>query len=114
MEKLFSYGTLQMDNVQKETFGRLLAGTKDVVLGYVLSEVIIKDRAIIEKSGTDVHPVLQFTGQDVDEVAGTVFDITADELSQADEYEVDDYQRVAVTLKSGGTAWVYAAVERQG
>ena len=56
MEKLFSYGTLQMENVQKETFGRLLVGAKDVLLGYVLSEVKIKDKAVIEKSGTDIHP----------------------------------------------------------
>jgi hypothetical protein len=28
-------------------------------------------------------------------------------LTAADEYEVDDYVRVAVPLRSGGEAWVY-------
>jgi hypothetical protein len=29
------------------------------------------------------------------------------ELASADEYEVDDYRRIAVPLRSGATAWVY-------
>ena len=29
MVKLFSYGTLQLERVQKETFGRLLIGSKE-------------------------------------------------------------------------------------
>jgi len=46
LEKLFSYGTLQMESVQKETFGRELNGIKDSLIGYVLSEVKIKDPAV--------------------------------------------------------------------
>jgi gamma-glutamylcyclotransferase (GGCT)/AIG2-like uncharacterized protein YtfP len=42
-----------------------------------------------------------------DEVAGMVFEITAEELAAADRYEVADYTRVNVTLKSGLRAWVY-------
>jgi hypothetical protein len=30
-----------------------------------------------------------------------------DELLAADRYEVADYKRVEVVLKSGATAWVY-------
>jgi hypothetical protein len=36
-----------------------------------------------------------------------VFEITADELAQSDEYEVDDYQRVLGTMASGTPAWAY-------
>jgi hypothetical protein len=36
-----------------------------------------------------------------------VFTISATELAAADEYEVDDYTRVAVPLWSGRQAWVY-------
>jgi hypothetical protein len=36
-----------------------------------------------------------------------VFQITPQELAAADEYEVSEYKRVAVTLKSGLTAWAY-------
>jgi Gamma-glutamyl cyclotransferase, AIG2-like len=41
-------------------------------------------------------------------VEGTVLMLTAAELTAADEYEVDDYARVRVPLRSGGQAWVYA------
>jgi hypothetical protein len=29
------------------------------------------------------------------------------ELAAADEYEVDDYRRITVSLRSGDRAWVY-------
>ncbi|WP_373890105.1 gamma-glutamylcyclotransferase [Massilia sp. DJPM01] len=40
-------------------------------------------------------------------VAGTVFEVTNDELVHADRYEVSDYKRVSALLSSGRTAWVY-------
>ena len=108
MEKLFSYGTLQLESVQIETFGRSLTGIKDILTGYLLSEVKIKDESVIKASGTDIHPILKYTGDFIDEVEGTIFDVTASELQQADEYEVEEYIRVAATFKSGQEAWVYA------
>lgn len=36
-----------------------------------------------------------------------VFGISATELAATDKYEVDDYRRIAVPLRSGATAWVY-------
>jgi hypothetical protein len=42
-------------------------------------------------------------------VVGTVFELTADEIARADDYEVDDYQRVKAKLKSGRSCWIYAA-----
>jgi gamma-glutamylcyclotransferase (GGCT)/AIG2-like uncharacterized protein YtfP len=107
--KLFSYGTLQMENVQKETFGRILKGTKDILVGYILSEVRIRDKSVIEKSGIDVHPILKFTNNPLDEVEGTIFEVTEQELHQADDYEVEEYVRVEADFKSGEKAWVYAA-----
>ena len=50
---------------------------------------------------------MQESGDLSDEIAGTVFEITAQELVAADEYEVADYKRVSVPLKSGISAWVY-------
>ncbi|WP_105255723.1 gamma-glutamylcyclotransferase family protein [Pseudoalteromonas sp. T1lg75] len=107
MEKLFSYGTLQMEHVQQETFGRKLQGKQDALIGYTLSEVKIKDKAVIKVSGTDIHPILKFTGSDADLVEGTVFEVTTSELQQADDYEVEEYVRVAGNFKSGNTAWAY-------
>ncbi|WP_326515456.1 MULTISPECIES: gamma-glutamylcyclotransferase [unclassified Shewanella] len=44
-----------------------------------------------------------------DEVTGTVFELSDKELVLADDYEVDDYKRVAAELTSGRTCWIYAA-----
>ncbi|BCZ25167.1 hypothetical protein MTY59_50220 [Mycobacterium senriense] len=40
-------------------------------------------------------------------VDGLVFAISETDLAAADEYEVDDYRRIEVPLRSGATAWVY-------
>ncbi len=113
MANLFSYGTLQLDSVQRETFGRLLEGERDVLPGYVIGEVIISDPEVIRKSGTDRHPILRYTGNPQDEVPGMVFEVSEAELLQADAYEVDDYARVEATFRSGAIAWVYAAAADQ-
>ena len=34
-----------------------------------------------------------------------------EELAAADHYEVDDYQRVEVPLRSGGLGWVYVLAD---
>ena len=108
MERLFSYGTLQFEKVQIETFGRKLNGCQDELIGYEVSEVRIKDKEVIRKSGTDIHPILKHTGNASDKVAGMVFEITSQELARADEYEVDAYKRAKGELSSGSSAWIYA------
>jgi len=40
-------------------------------------------------------------------VDGMAFAISKAELAAADQYEVDDYRRISVPLRSGATAWVY-------
>lgn len=107
MPLLFSYGTLQQENVQLATFGRLLAGRADQLVGYVQDMVAIDDPEVVATSGKTHHPIVRHSGQPQDRVAGTVFEISDAELAQADEYEVDAYRRVAADLASGGRAWVY-------
>jgi gamma-glutamylcyclotransferase (GGCT)/AIG2-like uncharacterized protein YtfP len=105
--QLFSYGTLQDRAVQLSTFGRELKGRLDSLPGYKQNLVEITDPAVLAASGKSHHPIVQESGDLSDEIAGTVFEITAQELVAADEYEVADYKRVSVTLKSGISAWVY-------
>ncbi|NEX94979.1 gamma-glutamylcyclotransferase family protein [Caulobacter sp. 17J65-9] len=105
-ERLFSYGTLQQAEVQISTFGRRLEGRADALTGWRLEWVKITDEAVIAASGSDRHPIL-VAGAPDDAVEGTVFLITPAELAAADDYEVDDYRRVAAQLRAGGTAWVY-------
>jgi len=61
-EKLFSYGTLQLEEVQLDTFGRKLDSTPDALPGYKLVTVTITDQDFVAKSGKADHRNLQFTG----------------------------------------------------
>jgi gamma-glutamylcyclotransferase (GGCT)/AIG2-like uncharacterized protein YtfP len=106
-ELLFSYGTLRQREVQLTTFGRELNGHDDAIVGYELDWVTITDPHVIATSGSDRHPILKPSDRPGAAVEGTVFTITEVELAAADEYEVDDYRRVLVPLRSGGQAWVY-------
>lgn len=106
-ERLFSYGTLQQENVQLATFGRLLKGAADALVGFKQELVEITDPDVLAKSGKRFHPIVSRSDNDADRVTGTVFEISAEELAAADRYEVDDYERIAVTLASGAGAWVY-------
>jgi hypothetical protein len=106
-EFLFSYGTLQLEAVQMATFGRLLAGTSDALTGFELATLKIEDPAVIAISGKANHTIAKSTGLDSDVILGTVFQVTPDDIENADKYEVDACKRIAVTLRSGARAWVY-------
>ncbi len=106
MPHLFSYGTLQQENVQLAQFGRSLKGAPDALPGWKREMVEITDPDVLAKSGERFHPIV-VRGMPHDEVAGTVFEISEEELAAADRYEVADYKRIAVRLKSGRDAWVY-------
>lgn len=105
--RLFSYGTLQSPSVQQATFGRLLQGEADALLGYRRTMVKIDDPRVVATSGETYHPIVEASGDANDRVDGTVFAISAEELARADDYEVDDYERVEAALASGRQAWVY-------
>ena len=107
MPLLFSYGTLRQENVQFATFGRLLAGNQDDLVGFEQSMVKIEDQEVVATSGKTHHPIVKFTGNPEDRVPGTVFEVTDAELKHADAYEVDAYKRVSAKLASGKQAWVY-------
>ena len=106
-ELLFSYGTLRQPEVQRATFGRELDGRPDAIVGYDLTYVAITDPHVIATSGSDRHPILKPTDRADAAVEGTVFAISAADLAAADTYEVEDYRRIAVPLRSGEQAWVY-------
>ena len=107
MEKLFSCGILQLPQVKESLLGKILDGKGEELPGYKVEKLKIKDQAVIEKSGTDMHPILVHTGEPVDAVGRMVFEITQAELEKADEYEVDDYKRTLADMRSGTRAWIY-------
>jgi hypothetical protein len=106
-ERLFAYGTLQLEAVQTATFGRRLTGARDALRGFELAPLEIQDEAVIAVSGKAQHTMARFTGRASDVIPGTVFAVSPDEIQSADQYEVAAVKRVAVVLQSGARAWVY-------
>jgi hypothetical protein len=98
---LFSYGTLQQRDVQLATFGRELQGVAAQLLGFHTSMLKIENPEVVKTSGKTHHPIVKQTGVAEHRVAGTVFELSDEELGHADQYEVSDYQRVSVLLASG-------------
>ena len=108
MPLLFSYGTLQQEAVQLSTFGRVLRGHRDELVGFELSTLRIEDAAFVATSGKSEHAAVTFTGKGENRVSGIVFEVTDAELASSDAYEPAGYARVQGTLASGKQAWVYA------
>lgn len=104
---LFSYGTLQLADVQLSNYGRLLEGTSDVLAGYRLVPIEIRDPDVVRISGKPVHTIACATGDVADRVGGMVFELSEEELAATDNYETDAYARRLVELESGRTAYAY-------
>ena len=96
-ERLFTYGSLQIPEVQLKVFGRLAKGRPDILEGFRKFDVDF---------GTAVYPMIE--PDPASHVEGQIIDVTADELALIDRYETDAYQRIRVTLKSGVEVWVYS------
>jgi hypothetical protein len=108
MPLLFSYGTLQQESVQLTTFGRLLDGRSDELVGFEQALLEITDPAFVAASGKSHHAIVRFNGRPDSRVRGMVFELTDGELARADAYEPAGYTRISTTLASGEEAWVYA------
>ena len=104
---LFSYGTLQLREVQLANYGRELEGSPDALAGYRLTMVPDRDPDAVRISGTKMHYMVLPTGNPADLVPGAVFLLTKDELAATDRYEGSDYGREMLTLESGRRAFVY-------
>ena len=104
---LFSYGTLQLPEVQRATYGRLLEGRPDALTGYRLAPLTITQPDVVALSGAPVHMIARRTGDPADRIGGVVYTISAEELAATDDYEGDAYARIEVRLESGAAAFVY-------
>jgi hypothetical protein len=104
---LFSYGTLQQEDVQLSVFGRLLGGQPDALIGFeqLLLEIDDPESAA---TGSKTHAIVKCNGRSDSRVPGTVFEISDTELAKADQYEPPVYKRISTRLASGKQAWVYA------
>ena len=110
-EQLFSYGTLQKEEVQMNLFGRILHGEADNLSGYKVCTIEIRDESFLSKGEGKYQQTLVISKDKNDLIKGTVFEITGEELLLADKYEPENYARISVVLESGKEAWIYTAVE---
>lgn len=101
---LFSYGTLQEEDTQRELFGRRIEGAPDELVGFALVP-----HRVVERDGREWdHFIVVRTDNEKDRVRGAALAVTPDDLAACDEYEPPPYTRVETTLASGKRAWVYA------
>lgn len=107
LHRVFSYGTLQQDSVQKDLFGRLLEGESLEIRGFQVQDVKITDPEVIRLSGKDIHPGIQRTHDKSHVVSGTLLLVTQQELEKMDHYEVSDYKRIKVH-QDGKSFWLYS------
>ena len=108
MPLLFSYGTLQQEDVQLSTFGRRLRGQRDELPHFEPSLVKIEDPHLAAAIGRTHHANVIFNGREESRVPGTVFEVTDAELLAADRFEhVAAYKRISARLASGKQAWLY-------
>ena len=111
MPLIFSYGSLQEEQVQLSTFGRRLGGQRDALTKFALSFVKIEDPKVAAAIGKTHHANVTFNGNEDSRAQGMAFEISDAELASVDEYEIASlYKRIAVTLASGREAWVYVHV----
>jgi hypothetical protein len=107
MPLLFSYGSLQYEDVQLATFGRRLGGERDALVGFELSSVGIEDPEVAARLGQTHHANVVRVAN-ASQVSGVVFEVTDAEMARADLYEAEfAYVRVLAPLASGRETWVY-------
>ena len=94
---LFSYGSLQQQEVQLSLYKRVLKGDEDQLKGFKLTEELLYDQ----------YPIIIETKDNTDLISGFVFEITLEELKFTDDYEGEHYRRIQVKLESGREAWCY-------
>ncbi len=110
-ERLFSYGTLRQAEVQIATFGRLLDGAPDELVGFRQQTHEVADARFLAQGGERVQMIVARSGDPADRVRGMTFMVTAAELAAADAYEPQGYRRIETILASGARAWVYARAD---
>jgi gamma-glutamylcyclotransferase (GGCT)/AIG2-like uncharacterized protein YtfP len=104
MEQLFAYGTLKEKDIQETIFGRILKGTPETLVGYVINQIHIE-----EEFGVAQYPIITPTHNPEDTISGMLYELTEAQLQLADTYEGLHYKRIQVQLQSEQTAWVYSA-----
>jgi gamma-glutamylcyclotransferase (GGCT)/AIG2-like uncharacterized protein YtfP len=107
---IFSYGSLQQEAVQVSTYGRVLRGDSDELIGWVRTLIKVPGWHKAAAAGVSHYANVERSPESGGRVAGTVFELTDAELAATDAYERDsEYRRAVAVLASGRSAWVYVS-----
>lgn len=101
---LFSYGTLQLPQIQQSLFGRKLRGKPDKLVGYTLGELKVEAH---EEDYLNYYPIAIPSKNTEDQIEGVIYEVSEAELEEIDVYEGNEYIRVMENFDSGQKAWVY-------
>jgi hypothetical protein len=93
MPLLFSYGTLQQEAVQVSTFGRLLEGQPDELIGFEQTVLTIEDPEFVAASGKADHAIVRFNGR---------------QDSRVSRYGVQGVRRRARACRRVRACWLHA------
>ncbi|MBD7956462.1 gamma-glutamylcyclotransferase [Microbacterium sp. Sa4CUA7] len=110
-ELLFSYGAFGGDELQLDTFGRVVHAEQDVLPGYVTEAAPATDPRLVDRIGPVPKRRLRHTGDALDKVVGRTLHLSVEELDAADDLVTPLLRRTPVRLASGRSAWVYVAVD---
>ena len=101
MPLVFFFFFLQQEPVQLSTFGRLLNGEDDELVGFEPARVRIEDPQVVAAGGETHYENALFNGRPDSRVSGMVFELTDAELAAADIYEQRAaYMRINATPAS--------------
>ena len=99
MPYIFSYGTLQQQEIQHELFLRELKGWSDEIVGFELCM----------NKAYGKYPIIMKSSNKSVRIVGMVYEVSNEELKKADIYEGDAYMRTIARTISGKEAWTYIA-----
>jgi gamma-glutamylcyclotransferase (GGCT)/AIG2-like uncharacterized protein YtfP len=87
-----------------------LQGSADELNGWARTQIAVPKWHKVAASGLTHYANVERSPNPDSRVAGTVFEITDEELAATDAYERDaEYGRVFAALASGRSAWVYVS-----
>lgn len=106
---VLTYGILNLESVQMKIYGKELKSSSDVLNGYKLNSVELKDANLIEDTGTNTIQIARNTKDENDTIEAYVFEITGEELMKTDNYLFTNFKRVSETSQKGLNVWVYVS-----
>lgn len=97
MEKLFIYGYLLDENIQKNVIGRVCKGE----FGLVDNHILLRDWAVDGVACPRIFP------HSVGCVTGQIIEVTQEELKKIDAFETNAYKRDLIHVKNKGQFQTY-------